>query len=272
VLVIPQWQGYAVDDRPARGARAIAAALDRPSHEIAVPAWDPAGTGPEIDDVLWLPQIVDTAAAALRWLDAAAPARLLTIAGDCGSDFAPITWQAARSGGALGLLYVDAHADLNTPASSPSHRFHGMVARAVLGEAAPAVAALCRRPLAPHQLVMAGTRDLDAPERSFLDASGIRPWAPAAIDDGRVLAAVLAHRATRWHVHLDLDVLDPRDFPDVTIPTPGGPSLASVTALLAGMVGARDVASLSITEHVGGADSARRVAGLVAALERAGWR
>jgi len=268
VLVIPQWQGYAVDDRPARGARAIAAALGRPVHEIEIPAWSGAPDGG--GDVLWLAQIAGNATAALGWLDAGSPARLLVIGGDCGSDFAPLTWQAGRPG-ELGVLYLDAHADLNTPASSPSRRFHGMVLRAVLGDAAPAVAAQVRRPLAPSQLVMAGTRDLDPPERQFLEASGIRPWSPAAIADGRVLAAVQAHPARRWHVHLDLDVLDPRDFPEVTIPTPGGPTLEAVTALLVGLVGVRALASLTITEHVGGEPSARRIVGLVAALERAGW-
>ena len=274
VLVIPQWQGYAENDRPARGARAIAAALGQPAHELDVPAWTgPAaqsGAPPGDGEVRWLAQIAGNAAAALRWLDAAMPARLLVLGGDCGSDFAPIAWQAARPG-ELGLLYLDAHGDLNTPASSPSRRFHGMVLRAVLGEAAPAIAALGRRPLAASQIVMAGTRDLDPPERHFLEAAAIRPWPPDAIGDGRVLAAVAAHPASRWHVHLDLDVLDPSDFPDVTIPTPGGPTLEAVTALLVGLVGVRELASLAITEHVGGAASARRVAGLVAALGGAGW-
>jgi len=279
-LVFPQWQGYALDDRPQRGARAIGAAIasDRLLHELAVPAWQALSressgpsAGGHAGEVLGLAQIVDQAARAGRWLETTAPTRLLMIGGDCGSDFAPLAWQAARLGGALGVLYLDAHADLNTPASSPSGRFHGMVLRAALGDSAPALGALCPRPLTAAQIVMAGTRDLDAPEHSFLETTGIRPWPADAIGDGRVLAAVRAHPATHWHVHLDLDVLDPLDFPDVTIPTPGGLSLAAMTGFLVDLVGQRDVVSLSITEHAGGDVSARRVAGLIAALERAGW-
>jgi len=277
LLLVPQWQGYAADDRPQRGARAIGAALGAgPQHEIEVPAWQPlareATTGEHAGHVLGLSQIADQAALAWRWLDDSAPARLLVIGGDCGSDFAPMAWQSARRGAELGVLYLDAHADLNTPASSPSSRFHGMVLRAVQGHGAPALMAMCPRPVTAAQIVMAGTRDLDAPERSFLDASAIRPWSSAAIADGRVLAAVQAHPATHWHVHLDLDVLDPDDFPDVTIPTPGGPSLAAVTRLLVDLVRARDVVSLTVTEHVGGEPSARRVAQTIAELRRAGWR
>jgi arginase len=242
---------------------------------VDVPAWHPLdgelAAGEAGGRVLGLHEIVTQAASALRWLEATAPARLLVIGGDCGSDFAPITWQAARHGSRLGVLYLDAHADLNTPASSPSARFHGMVLRAVLGEAAPALRPLCSRPLATSQIIMAGVRDLDPAERDFLDAADLRPLSPAAITDGSALAAVQAHPATCWHVHLDLDVLDPDDFPDVTVPTPGGPTLEAVTRMLVELVRSRDVVSLTVTEHVGGDASARRVADLVAALQRAGW-
>jgi arginase len=118
---------------------------------------------------------------------------------------------------------------------------------------------------------MAGTRDLDAPERAFLDAAGIRTLPPRGFREGGVLDAIRAHPARCWHVHLDLDVLDPADFPDVTVPTPGGPTLDEVTELLVALVREREVASLAITEHIGGPASAARIGGLVAALRRAGW-
>jgi len=278
VLLLAQWQGYGAGDGPQRGARAIVAALGahERAHAVDVSAWHALrsedGGGEPGGHVLGLAEIAGHAASALRWLDVAAPARLLVIGGDCGSDLAPMGWQAARSGGELGLLYLDAHADLNTPASSPSGRFHGMVLRTVLGEGAAALVAVCPRPLVAAQIVMAGTRDLDPAERDFLEAAGIRPWSSAAIADGSLLAAVHAHPATRWHVHFDLDVLDPDDFPEVTVPTPGGPTLDAVTRLLVELVTHHEVVGITITEHVGGEASARRVAATVAALRRAGWR
>jgi arginase len=278
VLLLPQWQGYAAGDGPQRGARAIAAALaaQGPVRALEVPAWHvlarEAAGGEHGGQVLGLQEIVDQAASTLHWLDATAPERLLVIGGDCGSDFAPIAWQAARLGAELGVLYLDAHADLNTPASSPSARFHGMVLRAALGDGAAALQGLCARPITAAQVVMAGTRDLDGAERDFLQASGIRPWPPSAIAAGDVLAAVRAHPARYWHVHFDLDVLDPEDFPDVTVPTPGGPTLDAVTRLLVELVAEHDVVSLAVTEHVGGDASARRIADTVAAVRRADWR
>src|SRR5512140_2201560 len=102
VLVLPQWQGYAAGDGPQRGARAIAAALDgdNRSHELEVQTWhaltgEPSG-GEQRGEVLGLREIAGYAASALRWLDAVVPARLLVIGGDCGSDLAPMGWQAAR--------------------------------------------------------------------------------------------------------------------------------------------------------------------------------
>jgi arginase len=147
-----------------------------------------------------------------------------------------------------------------------------MILRAALGDGAPALMALRRRALAADQIVMAGVRDLDPAERDFLAASPIRLLPPAAIADGRVLSAMRAHPATRWHVHFDLDVLDPDDFPDVTVPTPGGPSLDAVTRLLVELVASCNVVSITVTEHVGGEASARRVCDALDALGRAGWR
>jgi arginase len=118
---------------------------------------------------------------------------------------------------------------------------------------------------------MARTRELDPAERDFLRASGIPTWPPSAIGDGSVLAAVRAHPARHWHVHFDLDVLDPDDFPDVTVPAPGGPTLGAVTGFLEELVAEHDVVSLAVTEHIGGEASARRIADTVAALGRAGW-
>ncbi|MEO7731119.1 MAG: arginase family protein, partial [Kofleriaceae bacterium] len=162
VLVVPQWQGYAADDRPRLGALAIAAALGTATHTITVPAWHPlpvepaGGTGV----VRGLDEIVRQAASVLTWLETTRPARLLVIGGDCGSDLAPILWQSGRARAELGVLYLDAHADLNTPASSPSGRFHGMVLRTALGDGAPVLTALGPRAITAGQLVMAGTRDL----------------------------------------------------------------------------------------------------------------
>ena len=280
-LLLPQWQGYAADDRPGRGAREIAASFGEHArfHTIAVPGWHAlTRDGAErvrlrrTGGVFGLAEIVEQAAATLRWLDRVKPARLLTFGGDCGSDFALIAWQAAQPAGELGVLYLDAHGDLNTPASSPSGRFHGMILRAALGEGAPALMALQPRALAPEQIIMAGVRDLDPAERAFLAASSIQVLPPAAFADGRVLAAVRAHRATRWHIHFDLDVLDPDDFPDVTVPTPGGPSLDAVKQLLVELVTRSSVVGITVTGHVGGWDSATRVSSTLNALGRAGWR
>src|SRR6185436_10949954 len=96
LLVIPQWQGYAAGDGPQRGARAIAAAIGAgASHVVETAGWRPGGEAGR-EGVRHLDEIVGHAAGALRWLEAAAPARLLVVGGDCGSDLAPIAWQAMR--------------------------------------------------------------------------------------------------------------------------------------------------------------------------------
>ena len=147
-----------------------------------------------------------------------------------------------------------------------------MVMRTVLGDGPTALVPPLPHAIHVSQLVMAGMRDLDPPERSFLDAALIQPWASSAVGDGSLLAALRTHDARQWHIHFDLDVLDPNDFPEVAVPAQGGCSLATVTGFLEEMVSELDVVSMSITEHVGGEASARRIADLVEALHSAGWR
>ncbi|MCZ0970589.1 arginase family protein [Streptomyces albulus] len=62
------------------------------------------------------------------------PGPLRTVGGDCGVELAPVSHAVARHGADLAVVWFDAHADLNTPASSPSGGFHGMVLRTLLGQ------------------------------------------------------------------------------------------------------------------------------------------
>lgn len=131
--------------------------------------------------------------------------------------------------GPAGVLWIDAHADLNTPVTSPTGNIHGMPLAALLGWGAPQLVNLGRTgaKIAVRDVVLIGVRDLDPPERELLLRHDLCVYTMSDIDD-RGIADVtrealqrLAH-TPRLHVSLDLDVVDPREAPGVGTPVMGG--------------------------------------------------
>ena len=139
-------------------------------------------------------------------------ARLLVLGGCCCSHVGAVEGLAARHG-RVGVLWLDAHGDLNTPETSPSGNEWGMPLRMLLD----------RGTIAAADVVLWGARNLDPPEEEFIAAAGIG-------DD----PAALLDRAEAVYVALDCDVLDP-DEVAVFMPEPGGPSLVELERLLAGV-------------------------------------
>jgi arginase len=140
---------------------------------------------------------------------------VLTIGGDCGVEVVPIGVARFRHGENLGVLWFDAHPDLNTSESSPSGAFHGMALRVLFGEGDPQFDA--RPALRRGNAVLVGARSVDEGEQ-------------AAIDDGLVSTGGVPGECV--YVHVDLDVLDPGEFDGACYPEPGGLSVAEVAAAI----------------------------------------
>ncbi len=167
----------------------------------------------------------------------------------------------SASYGPTGLLWIDAHADFNTPATTPSGNIHGMPVAALLGRGAPELATIGRRSqLTPQQVVMIGIRDLDRQERLDLRQSGITVFTMRELDEQGI--AAVARRALdrlaafpRLHVSLDMDALDPDFAPGVGTPVPGGLSYREAHLLMeliaeSGRVAAVDVVEINpILDH-----------------------
>ena len=142
----------------------------------------------------------------------------------------------ARAGGAefrgapAGLIWFDAHCDINTPDSSPSGNVHGMPLACLLGHGPAALTGIgfAGAKLDPSRCVLVGVRDIDAEERDLVKASGVRVFTIADIDK-RGMAAVteealaIAHAPhAMLHVSFDVDVLDPDVAPGTGTTKPGG--------------------------------------------------
>jgi arginase len=131
--------------------------------------------------------------------------------------------------GAGGVLWLDAHGDLNTPETSPSGNVHGMPLAAALGLAPDAFAseAWPLPALDPRHVALVGIRSLDAGERELVNELGIAVYTMTDLDRRGVEPVVRealerVSGAAFVHVSLDMDVVDPEAAPGVGTPVRGG--------------------------------------------------
>jgi len=152
----------------------------------------------------------------------------LVLGGDHSVSLGSISGAASR--GSLGVVWMDAHGDFNTPATTPSGNVHGMILAALAGFGDPAMVRLTgHAPIVrPEFIALVGVRELDSGERELLRNSPVHVFTMSDIDH-RGIGAVVADAMTAAssagggiHLSLDLDVVDPATAPGVGTPVPGG--------------------------------------------------
>jgi arginase len=181
----------------------------------------------------------------------------LVLGGDHSVALGSLVGMAQSRGGPGGVVWIDAHGDLNTPATSPSGNVHGMVLAAALGRAGdpferegwplPAVAS--------GKLALVGVRSLDDGERKLLRSLDAKVFTMSEVDRIGVepcLRQALAHAggAAFLHVSFDMDVVDPDQAPGVGTPVKGGLSyreahLAMETVAQSGLLDSLDVVEVN---------------------------
>jgi arginase len=155
----------------------------------------------------------------------------------------------------IGVIWVDAHADYNTPETSPTGNVHGMPLATLLGDGpTPLVnVGYAGAKLQPSQVAMIGIRNLDLAERARLTHSGINVCTMTDIDErgmayiARQVLARLAHVST-IHVSLDMDSLDPDIAPGVGTPVRGGLTYREAHLLMEILAASGKVHSMDIVE------------------------
>jgi arginase len=156
-----------------------------------------------------------------------------------------------------GVLWIDAHADLNRPDTSPTGNVHGMVLAAAMGLAGPEFEsdAWLLPAVDPARVALIGLRSLDEGEKELLREQRALAFTMSDIDKlglEQVMAEALAHVAGPGFVHvsLDLDVVDPEQAPGVGTPVRGGLSyreahLAMELIAESGLAGSLDVVEVN---------------------------
>jgi arginase len=130
----------------------------------------------------------------------------------------------------IGLIWLDAHSDINSPETSPSGNVHGMPVASLMGlwpSELQDLYGFCPK-VAPENCVIVGVRDIDIAERENIRRAGIKVFTMRDIDERGLRAVMeqalhLAGRGTAgYHVSLDMDWIDPEDAPGVGTPVRGG--------------------------------------------------
>lgn len=210
---------------------------------------------PESDDLRYVEAIAETCRGAYETLAALPQGRLpLSLGGDHSVSMGTVAGVAAR-GGRTGVIWLDAHADLNTPETSPSLNIHGMPLAHLLGLGDPRLLDIWGggQVLLPKDVVFIGLRSLDDGERRLIQELGLRAYTMEAVDRRGIVevaddALQYLSGVDRLHLSFDIDVLDPSVTPGVGTPVPGGLSYREAHLLMELLAQSRAVTSVDLVE------------------------
>lgn len=164
-------------------------------------------------------------------------------------------WARSR-GRRLGVLWVDAHSDINTPATSPSGNVHGMPLAALLGLGPPALTSIGGRfrKVTPENVALVGIRSVDEGERTHLRRLGVHVYTMADIDRHGIHGVMekalgnVTDGTDLVHVSFDLDSVDPSLAPGVGTPVKGGLDYREAHLVMESLAAAGVMTSLEMVE------------------------
>lgn len=174
-----------------------------------------------------------------------------------------------------GILWIDAHADMNDPSTTPSGNIHGMSLAAAIGATTPEMRAALPEPLPlpPERAVLIGARDLDEKEKEKVRSSGVTVFTMKDIDELGIATVVrrswaIATQEGRGclHVSFDVDVMDPSLAGGVGTPVPGGLTYREAHLMMELLAELGRIVAVEITEVNPILDSRNQTAELAVGL------
>jgi arginase len=156
----------------------------------------------------------------------------------------------------MGLIWFDAHGDMNIPGVSPSGNIHGMPLAHLLGRGDPDLAGILgfSPKLNPDKVVLIGIRDIDSGERKIINESGIHVFTMRDIDEhgmakvARKAMDIVTDGTAGFHVSFDVDGCDPTVIPGSGTLVPGGVRYREAHLLLEYCADSRQMTSMEVVE------------------------
>ena len=241
-FINPQWQGSGLTDDLKYGAETLQSYYkDYTFTEIPLSSKE----SKIIENIKSFEPILEQTVHFKQCIEESKPKKISTIGGDCAIEIIPISYLNKLYQGDICVVYIDAHADINTPESSPSKDFHGMPLRVLLGEGNDRFVKLLFSTIKPEQVCYVGLRDMDGPESDYVSMHNM-----TSITDCQYSS--LKKKVNRYkniYIHLDLDSLDVKEFEFSLYPTQSkGLSINDVAQLIRDLKMNNNVVGFSITE------------------------
>jgi len=227
----------------------------------------------------YLPQIAEASRRLARLVEAAAGAGQvpLVLGGDHSVAVGSVSGMShhlKRQGRALGLIWIDAHADMNTPATTPSGNVHGMPLACLTGQGPRELARIYgyAPKVWPSNVALVGIREVDQLEKPHVRRSGVRAFTMRDVDERGLRAimeeaiAIASNGTAGIHVSLDMDAVDPREAPGVGTPVRGGFTYREAHLLMELVCDSGRLASMDVVEVNPVIDEANRTALLAVEL------
>jgi len=174
----------------------------------------------------------------------------------------------------LGLIWIDAHSDMNTPETSPSGNIHGMPLACCLGRGPRELTEIMDKgpKVSARNTVLIGLRDVDLSERGPIRESGVAAYTMRDIDE-RGLTSVISEAITvastgtaGFHLSFDMDVIDPDEAPGVGTPVRGGMTYREAHLAMETICDSSRMVSMEVVEVNPVLDTANRTAILAVEL------
>jgi arginase len=174
----------------------------------------------------------------------------------------------------IGMIWIDAHADMNTPQTSPSGNIHGMPLACCVGLGPRELTNLAgNKPMVrPQNVALVGVREVDALEKPHVRNSGVRAFTMRHIDERGMRAvmeqaiAIASDGTAGFHVSLDMDFVDPAEAPGVGTPIRGGGSYREAHLAMEMVSDSGRMLSMEIVEVNPILDTGNRTANLAVEL------
>ncbi len=221
-LLFPQWQG---GNNPPYflGAQLLAwlaPPTTGPVEEVPVPAPSDE-TLSEERGMVARHQLVEQQSEARALIERHQPDAIAVLGGDCLVSLAPFAWLSERYGDSLGVLWIDSHPDVQTPAQYP--HAHAHVLGALMGHGDEDLTSAVAHRIDPSKVMIAGIHHPLPYEAQFIEEHGLATCAPEVLhqDTAAITQWIKDNGIKQLAIHIDLDVLDPATFRSVLFAKPG---------------------------------------------------
>ncbi len=206
----PQWQGSGIGTNIEPGAKAVLNFLNDDGFlEVPLSKIKAGANGERLYDINNYEAIVEQLARFNDILETEQPNTLKTIGGDCGLEIVPVSYLNKKYPN-LGVIWFDAHADINKPCDSASCNFHGMPLRTLLGEGEEHMNSLLSSTILASQIHYVGLRDIDEPEQLRINKGKI--YAPKTLNISELIQTLKDKEIKHLYLHFDFDCLEPNDY------------------------------------------------------------